>query len=223
MFLRFSCQERFKDEPSEDLRVAIGLERRTSWASGTFVRPDGLVATAYHALSKIADWKRRPVGGSSVVVGCESKDVTVDIFRIENISGAIRGEPGNFTETLNNRDPSLAYDDVLFLKAETRGARVPYLCAPAEIKLTDYDDLAITAAGVDNDEGLPQFVMRPGRSKATWGAGEASKYLLMEPSSVDGMSGGPVVRKDGALVGLVQGFPPLVQSNRHRESFHSAS
>jgi TolB-like protein len=47
---------------------------------------------------------------------------------------------------------------------------------------------------------------REGQAANDWGAGEASKYLRMEPAAVEGMSGGPVVRSDdGALVDIVHG------------------
>lgn len=147
-----------------------------------------------------------------VEVGCESNDVKVRIVRLEDIGKEKRPDfAGYYDDTLRSRDPSLANDDVLFLKAETNGVNVPYLCAAAGMKdAKDYDKLDIIAAGVDRDPeqgGLPQWKKREGQATKDWGDGEAAKYLLMTPASVKGMSGGPVIYKsDRALVGLVQGL-----------------
>jgi hypothetical protein len=206
VFLRFACKEEVKEAPPGFDTALFVPQPRHGWGSGAFVREDGLLVTTDHSLAKLAERRPVKVAGETITVGCDREDVAVDVFELRSIDRALRGEPGDYRELATGRDASLADDDVLFLKAETRGLPVPWLCAPEAIALRDFDGMPITTVGVDNDRGQPQYVEREGRATDDWAAGLAWKHLRMEPAAVEGMSGGPVVRSaDGALVGIVHG------------------
>jgi hypothetical protein len=179
------------------------------------VRDNGLLVTTDHSLADLTKLRNLDVGSNKIriSVGCEREDVTIDVYETGSINRAKLGQPADYPEIATRRDAFLKDKDVLFLQADTKGHKVPWLCAPGTISLKDFDGMPVTVAGIDNDQDQPLYVERLGQATSAWGAGQASTYLQMGPAAVRGMSGGPVVRRaDGALVGIVHGN--RISSNR---------
>lgn len=208
-----------------------------AYASGFFMREDGLAITAYHSLGKLLEQSMGPVPGTSLVAGCKPDGVVIEAFRPDGIHRArIDGAKPDYVEVPDLRDVSLKDVDVMVLKFQTE--RAPHLClAPVRgekdgdaldaVDFVRYEGLEITAHGFPA-EVVPTYRALPGRTSSTF-ATDDPKFLTMSPAVQEGMSGGPVVRNDGAVVGIVYGnhipksnpagtenfFIPLPSFSRH--------
>ena len=234
--LKLSCNDEVISGPKEQKRM-YRPRPHVAYATGFFVREDGLVITTYHNLGKLLEKSKGTVPGTSLVVGCNPKDVVIGAFRPDGIHRAqIDGAKPDYVEQLDHRDVTLKNVDVMVLKFQTEKA--PHLClAPVRgekygdeleaIDLARYEGLKITAHGFPSEQA-PTYRPLPGHAWSTF-ATDDPRFLTMSPAVQEGMSGGPVVRSDGAVVGIVYGnhipksnpagtenfFVPLPSFSRH--------
>lgn len=209
VFLRFHCREQILSEPVDGDTALVALATRGSFATGTFVGPDGHVITSAHQFEELI-FIREDHG---FMIGCREQDVQIDGYQISNINGAIAADQGastdrDFIEDIGHRNRNLLEHDVLIFKFQSFGAiSGGSLCVRSALQRSRFANLPIIAHGVAIEADRPDADQRPGFATSEAGSdGETARYLKMTPAATKGMSGGPVVTRDGTLIGLVQGY-----------------
>nr|CAA6828081.1 MAG: Unknown protein [uncultured Thiotrichaceae bacterium] len=200
--------------------AAFGLKSETVLGTATIINSDGYVVTSKHLLDSFKEEESSytdELGNVLFKYVCKEEDITMAFQGF----GPYNGQR-SFEEALNSRSVSKRYDALMTKVSRGNGGLFRYYCYSKDsIENNPENGLPTHNFGFayikpDRNNPAPEapFTSGSGNVRITSGPSLQRGVIQMTQSTIEGMSGGPVVDQKNRLIGINKGFRRLDPESR---------